>query len=81
MKKAEIMDMEPTAYYGGFSGLEIKGIEYGADDYLLCVSGAWSSKHLQKPHRLKIHYDDNGGFVRLYGYKVPLNECIRVAAC
>lgn len=29
-------------------------------------------------HKLKIQYDRNGGFVRLHGYKVPLNECIRM---
>lgn len=78
MKKSEIMNMESTAYYNGFSGLEIKAVEYGIDDYLLCVSGAWGTKSKQKPHRLKIYYDRNGGFVRLHGYKVPLNECIRM---
>ena len=66
-----------VAYYSGFSGLEIHGIEYGINDYLYCVSGAWGAKSKQKPHKLKIYYDDNGGFVRLHGYKVPMNECIR----
>ena len=67
-----------VAYYSGFSGLEIHGIEYGINDYLYCVSGAWGAKSKQKPHKLKIYYDDNGGFVRLHGYKVPMNECIRM---
>ena len=30
-----------VAYYSGFSGLETHGIEYGVNDYLYCVSGAW----------------------------------------
>lgn len=30
---------ESIAYYSGLNGLEIKGIEYGADDYIYCVSG------------------------------------------
>lgn len=32
---------ESTAYYSGLHGLEIKGIEYGINDYVYCVSGAW----------------------------------------
>jgi len=77
MKKADILNMESVAYYSGFTGLEIKGIEYGINDYLLCVSGAWGAKSKQTPHKLKIYYDNSGGFVRLHGYKIPMNECIR----
>lgn len=32
---------ESIAYYSGLNGLEIKGIEYGIDDYVYCVSGCW----------------------------------------
>lgn len=78
MKKSDILKMESVAYYSGFTRLEIKAIEYGINDYLLCVSGTWGAKSKQKPHKLKIYYDNNGGFVRLYGYKVPMNECIRM---
>lgn len=78
MKKSEIMNMKSIAYYSGFSGLEIKHIEHGMNDYLYCVSGAWGAKSKQKSHKLKIYYDNSGGFVRLYGYKIPLNECIRM---
>lgn len=78
MRKADILNMKSVAYYSGFSGLEIKAVEYGINDYLLCVSGAWGAKFKQKAHRLKIYYDENGDFVRLHGYKVPLNECIRM---
>lgn len=79
MRKADILTMKSLAYYSGFSGLEIKSIEYGIEDYLLCVSGAWGAKSKQTPHRLKIYYDDDGGFfVRLHGHKVPMDECIRM---
>ena len=67
---------ESIAYYSGLNGLEIKGIEYGIDDFVYCVSGAWGGGKAY--HKLKIQYDRNGGFVRLHGYKVPLNECIRM---
>lgn len=79
MKKSDIMTMKSIAYYSGFSGLEIKHIEYGINDYIYCVSGCWGAKSQQKPHQLKINYDrHSGAYVRLYGYKVPLNECIRM---
>lgn len=78
MTKKEYCSKNPAvAYYSGFAGLEIHGIEYGINDYLLCVSGAWGAKSKQSYHRLKIYYDNNGGFVRLHGYKIPMNECIR----
>lgn len=51
MTKKDILKMETIAYYSGFNGLEIKGIEYGIDDHVLCVSGAWNGK--PKPHGLK----------------------------
>lgn len=76
-KKDYCMKNVATAYYSGFSGLEIHGIEYGIDDYIYCVSGAWSSK--KSYHKLKINCDKHGNaFIRLHGYKVPLNECIRM---
>lgn len=37
VKKSEILRLESFAYYSGFNGLEIKGIEYGIDDYVLCL--------------------------------------------
>ena len=32
MTKKDILQMETIAYYSGFNGLEIKGIEYGIED-------------------------------------------------
>ena len=78
-KKEYCLKNPPVAYYSGFSGLEIHGIEYGTEDFLYCVSGAWGGGKAY--HKLKIKYDRIGGaFVRLNGYKVPLNECIRMGA-
>lgn len=76
MKKSEILKMETIAYYSGFNGLEIKGIEYGIDDHVLCVSGAWYGK--PKPHRLKIYYTSENAYIKLHGYRIPLDECIRM---
>lgn len=79
MKRNDILKMESVAYYSGLSGLEIKKIEHGINDYVLCVSGAWSSK--KQAHRVKINYTRNGdAYIRIHGYRIPLNECIRMGA-
>lgn len=76
MNKKDILKMEAIAYYSGFNGLEIKDIEHGIDDHVFCVSGAWAGK--QKPHRLKIYYTSENAYIKLHGYRIPLDECIRV---
>lgn len=73
---------ESIAYYSGLNGLEIKGIEYGINDFIYCVSGCWyGGKAAQRFHRCKIYYPANGkdgAFFRVDGYKIPLDECIRM---
>lgn len=55
---------ESIAYYSGLNGLEIKGIEYGIDDYIYCVSGAWGGG--KAFHRCKIQYTRKGAFFSGY---------------
>ena len=75
--KKEICENNKSfAYYSGFSGLELKHIEYGIDDYIYCVSGAWTGK--PSYHKLKIHYGENDSYIKLHGYKIPMSECIRM---
>lgn len=77
MTKKEIcLNNESFAYYSGFGGLEFKKIEYGIEDYIYCVSGAWTGK--PSYHKLKVYYDNDNSYVKLHGAKVPLNECIRM---
>ena len=59
MNKREYCESrESIAYYSGLNGLEIKGIEYGIDDYIYCVSGAWGGG--KAFHRCKIQYTRKG---------------------
>lgn len=69
---------ESIAYYSGLNGLEIKGIEYGADDYIYCVSGCWyGGKAAQRYHKCKVQYTRRGApYIRVHGYQVLLNECL-----
>ena len=77
MSKKEICQSKPAfAYYSGFSGLELHHIEYGIEDYIYCVSGAWGGG--KACHRLKVYYTDSGDYIRLHGYKIPLADCIRM---
>jgi hypothetical protein len=80
MNKKEYCQKNPAvAYYSGFNGLEIHGIEYGIDDYIYCVSGAWGSPKNYSYHKLKIYYDSKGnGYFMLHGYKCLLSDCIRM---
>lgn len=42
MNKREYCESrESIAYYSGLNGLEIKGIEYGINDFVYCVSGCF----------------------------------------
>lgn len=42
MNKREYCESRKSvAYYSGLNGLEIKGIEYGINDFVYCVSGCW----------------------------------------
>lgn len=83
MNKREYCESrESIAYYSGLDGLEIKGIEYGINDYVYCVSGCWyGGKAAKQYHRVKVQYTRKGSaFFVVHGYKIPLDECIRMGA-
>lgn len=76
-KKEYCMNHESIAYYSGLNWLEIKGIEYGINDYVHCVSGAWGGG--KGYHRCKVQYSRNGAaFFRVHGYKIAFDECIKM---
>ena len=71
---------ESIAYYSGLNGLEIKGIEHSVNDYVYCVSGCWhGGKAARRFHRCKVQHTRKGAaFIRVHGYRIPLDECIRM---
>ena len=77
-KKEKCLNNDTIAYYYGLGGVEIKYIEYGIEDYVYCVSGVFGSPKIHRYHKLKIYYTEKGGYIRLYGYRIPLDECVRV---
>lgn len=80
MKKNTAFSLPSIAYYSGLNGLEIKRIIHGMDDYILCVSGCWyGGEKAKKAHCVKVEYTKTGkAFFRVYGYRIPLDECIRM---
>lgn len=68
---------ESVAYWSGIGGVEIKGIEYGIDDFIYCVSNAWYG--VKSFHRVKIQSTMTGrSFIMVHGYRIYLDECLRM---
>lgn len=65
---------ESIAYYSGLNGLEIKGIEYGIDDYVYCVSGAWGGG--KAFHRCRVQYTRKGAaFIHRVTWAQGVSNC------
>ena len=79
-KREYCKNKETVASYYGLGGVEIKDIEYGFEDYVYCVSGSMCEKEsLHSYHKCKIYYPTSGSpYFRINGYKIPLDECIRM---
>ena len=76
MTRKEILNAESKGYYSGCGGIEIKEIEYGINDRVLFVAGAWTSQ--KSAHRARIYTDRNGeSFFFFHNYKIPFSECMR----
>lgn len=79
MTKAEkqyYLEKEYVGYYSGYSGIEIKDIQYGIEDYIVFVAGAWCSN--KSVHRSKVYYTSSGrDYFRYNGNRIYLDECIR----
>lgn len=66
-----------VAYVSRNAGLEIHGIEYGVNDYVYAVSGAWAGTAAYRFHRVRIDYTARGrAYFRIRGSRVYLDECI-----
>ena len=71
MNKREYCESrESIAYYSGLNGLEIKGIEYGINDYVYCVSGCMGigfrlMNVLEWGFNYELHFQNNGNNERI----------------
>lgn len=80
-EKQAYSEMDSVAYYSGCNGIEIKEIQYGIEDYVVFSANSWYSDSKGKRgdiHRAKVYYSANGDYFKYHGYRIPLNECIRM---
>lgn len=71
----KIMAMPTIGVNDNFNGVEIKQIEYGIEDYIICVSNSMCTR--PRTHRVKLYYGDRPYF-NLRGVRIYLDECVRV---
>lgn len=78
-KKEYCENKKSIAYYSGLNGLEIKGIEYGINDFIYCISNyCYSGKKAKRYHKCKIYYTNNNAYFFVDRYKILLSECLRM---
>jgi len=58
-------------------GVEIKEIEYGIEDYCLCVTQTMTAN--PRAHRVLIHYDDRP-YINIDGFRIYMDDCLRMNA-
>lgn len=56
-------------------GVEIKEIEYGIEDYCLCVTQTMTDK--PRAHRVKIHYTDRP-YITIDGFQIYMDDCVKI---
>ena len=76
-EKAHYVTLPSIGYWTDFAGVEVKRIDYGIEDYLLCVS--FASTETPRVHYLKIKTTQGGRpYVIIYGHNMYLDQCLRV---
>lgn len=78
MTKKEYCNHHPVCamYSFGYTGLEIHGIEYGLDDYI--IYKYTDGEKVYSYHKSKIQYTTNGNAYFVWcGRRISLNECMR----
>ena len=78
MKKIEqekYLNLPTIAYWSVFNGVEVKKIEYGINDYCICVCDAWTKA--RKVHRLKIRTNNNGyNYILINNTRLFFDDCV-----
>lgn len=74
-EKKSIYDRRTIGYWSEMGGVEVKGFEYGIEDYCLCVVGSFTGNWTA--HRLKIHYSGEDSYIVIRGRHLKFSECIR----
>ena len=66
----------PLGYWSALGGVEVFCIEHGIDVYVYCQSNCLHGKRAD--HKIKVETTAAGDFfIRLYGVRLYMSECIR----
>ena len=74
-EKQEYLNKNSVGYWSALDGAELKGIEYGINDYAIVVIGAWCGK--KSVHMVKIYYGKRD-YINIHGCRLYFDECIRM---
>lgn len=83
-KKQEYINIKSIAYlsnYGIVAGIELKEIEYGIHDYAIIVFGTnITSTYMdgKTVHRLKINYCTKTPYIKFLGYRIKMDNFIKI---
>lgn len=75
-EKQNYLNKKSIGYWSALGGAELKKIIYGINDYAVIVIGAWSSQ--KSVHRVKINYGNKRDYITIHGYRLYIDECIRM---
>jgi hypothetical protein len=74
-EKLSHLNCKTIAYYYGYSGIEIKKIQYGIDDYVIYVDGILCEN--KNVHKSKIRYNNRGAYFMHGNNRIYMDECMR----
>ena len=75
LEKQNYLNKNTIGYWSDWGGVEVKGIEYGINDYAIIYIRLKKSVH-----RVRINYGRklDRDYIRIHGRRLYLNECLRV---
>ena len=71
-EKQNYLNKNTIGYWCDWGGVEVKGIEYGINDYAIIVVNETSV------HRVKIYYGYKRDYIRIRGRRLYFDDCLRV---
>ena len=76
-EKQSILDMPTiaTCWEDYPNGVEIKDIEYGVEDKVLCVTQTMTDH--PRCHRVKVVYDGDRSYIVVDGFRIYLDNCLK----
>lgn len=72
-EKQNYLNKNTLGYWSDWGGVELKGIEYGINDYVIIYI-----RLKRSVHRVKINYAIKRDYIRIRGRRLYFDECFRV---